>query len=172
MWSYRRDLGPVRMLVIDSRCGRILADGRRSMVSDAEFEWLEHQVDDGGFEHLVVVTSHALAAAAGAPRHRVVERGAVRRSRGAGCAARTGEWVRRAVDLEHWAAFRKSFDRLAALFERVGRGEHGAPRPPTICVLSGDVHHSYVAEADYQPELAAASTRSPARRSTTRSILS
>ena len=57
MWSYRRDLGPVRLLVIDSRCGRVLADGRRSMISDPEFEWVEHQVDDGGFEHLVVVTS-------------------------------------------------------------------------------------------------------------------
>ena len=57
MWSYRRDLGPVRMLVIDSRCGRVLADGRRSMISDPEFEWVERQVDDGGFEHLVVVTS-------------------------------------------------------------------------------------------------------------------
>ena len=28
MWSYRRDYGPVRLLVIDSRCGRILASGR------------------------------------------------------------------------------------------------------------------------------------------------
>jgi hypothetical protein len=68
--------------------------------------------------------------------------------------ARTGEWVRRAVDLEHWAAFRTSFDRLSALFERVGRGRHGAPPPSTICVLSGDVHHSYVSEADYEPPLA------------------
>ena len=57
MWSYRRNLGPVRLLVIDSRCGRVLADGRRSMVSDPEFDWIEDQVDDGGFEHLVVATS-------------------------------------------------------------------------------------------------------------------
>ena len=63
------------------------------------------------------------------------------------------EWLRRAVDLEHWAAFRKSFDRLARLFERVGRGEHGGAAPATICVLSGDVHHTYVSEADYEEPL-------------------
>jgi hypothetical protein len=67
---------------------------------------------------------------------------------------RMAEWVRRAVDLEHWAAFRMSFDRLAALFERVGRGEGGGKAPSTICVLSGDVHHTYVSEADYKVPLA------------------
>ena len=39
--------------------------------------------------------------------------------------ARFGEWLRRAVDLEHWAAFRESFDRLTGLFARIGRGAHG-----------------------------------------------
>src|SRR3954454_24383207 len=34
-WSYRRDLGRIRLLVIDSRCGRILDSGKRSMLSDA-----------------------------------------------------------------------------------------------------------------------------------------
>jgi len=152
MWSYRRDFGPVRLLVVDSRCGRILADGHRSMISDAEFEWVEAQVEDGAFEHLVVVTSmpwllpRALhdveswneALAAGSRGRRL---------------ARMAEWLRRAVDLEHWAAFRKSFDRLARLFAHVGRGEHGGPPPATISVLSGDVHHTYVSEADYPDPL-------------------
>ena len=148
MWSYRRDFGPVRLLVIDSRCGRILADGHRSMISDKEFEWVEQQTVDDDFDHLVVVTSmpwllpralHDIeswneALAAGS-RGRVM--------------GRIAEWVRRAVDLEHWAAFRISFDRLAALFERVGRGEGERRAPATICVLSGDVHHTYISEADY-----------------------
>jgi hypothetical protein len=152
-WSYRRDYGPVRLLVIDSRCGRILADGHRSMVSDVEFDWIEQQTADAEFEHLVVVTSmpwllpralHDIeswneALAAGS-RGRIM--------------GRMAEWVRRAVDLEHWAAFRHSFDRLAALFERVGRGEGGRQAPSTICVLSGDVHHTYVSEADYKVPLA------------------
>jgi hypothetical protein len=148
MWSYRRDFGPVRLLVIDSRCGRILADGHRSMISDREFDWVEAQTEDRDFEHLVVVTSmpwllpralHDIeswneALAAGS-RGRVM--------------GRMAEWVRRAVDLEHWAAFRASFDRLAALFERLGRDDGGRRAPATICVLSGDVHHTYISEAEY-----------------------
>ena len=55
-WSYRRDLGDVRLLVIDSRCGRILDDGDRSMVADAEFSWIEEQVD-GDYDHLLIGTS-------------------------------------------------------------------------------------------------------------------
>jgi hypothetical protein len=66
---------------------------------------------------------------------------------------RLAESVRRAVDLEHWAAFRKSFDRLADLFARVGRGEVGTKAPATICVLAGDVHHTYIAEAEYPQPL-------------------
>lgn len=152
MWSYRRDFGPVRLIVIDSRCGRVLADGHRSMIGDAEFGWIERQVEDGDVNHLVIATSmpwllpralHDIeswneALSAGS-RGRVL--------------ARIGEWIRRAVDLEHWAAFRTSFDRLARLFARVGRGEHGGHAPATITVISGDVHHSYISEADYDPPL-------------------
>ncbi len=146
-WSYRRDFGRVRLLVIDSRCGRMLADGRRSMLSEAEFAWVERQLR-GEYDHLLIGTSlpwllpRALhdveswneALCAG-------DRGSV--------PAEVGEKLRRAADLEHWAAFRQSFDRLAYLLARVGRGEHGGPAPATICVLSGDVHHAYVARAVY-----------------------
>jgi hypothetical protein len=153
MWSYRRDLGDVRLLVIDSRCGRILADGQRSMVGEAEFAWIEAQVEDGQYDHLVVGSSlpwllpralhdleswdEALSAGLRGPH-----------------LARFGEWLRRAVDLEHWAAFRASFDRLTRLFARIGRGDHGGRPPATICVISGDVHHTYVSEAAYPESMA------------------
>ncbi|MEU6129413.1 alkaline phosphatase D family protein [Saccharopolyspora sp. NPDC047091] len=57
------------------------------------------------------------------------------------------ERVRQAGDLEHWAAFGESFDRLSELLREA------ADRPDTasVSVLSGDVHHSYVAEAVYAP---------------------
>ena len=146
-WSYRRDFGRVRTLVIDSRCGRILADGQRAMVGDDEFAWIEREIEDGPVDHLVVATSMPWLL----PRalHEIeswdeVLAGSRRRP-----VARLGEWLRRSADLEHWAAFRASFDRLAGLFGRIGRGENGAAPPATICVLSGDVHHSYVAEAHY-----------------------
>ena len=148
MWSFRRDIGAVRLLVIDSRCGRILANGQRSMIGDAEFNWIEAQVGDGDFDHLVIGTSlpwllpralHDLES-----WDEALAAGALGRA-----LASFGEWLRRAVDLEHWAAFRRSFDRLTALFARVGSGRHGSMPPATICVLSGDVHHTYVSQADF-----------------------
>ncbi|MCX5046575.1 alkaline phosphatase family protein [Aldersonia sp. NBC_00410] len=149
-WSYRRDLGPARLLVIDSRCGRVLADGRRSMVSEPEFDWIVQQTE-GDYDHLLVGTSLPWLL----PRAlHDVESWDERLASGARGArpARWAEKLRRAADLEHWAAFRDSFDRLARLFGEVGgghrTGERGRP-PATICVLSGDVHHAYVAEATY-----------------------
>jgi hypothetical protein len=149
MWSYRRDIGRVRLLVIDSRCGRILADGRRSMIGEDEFAWIERQAVDGSYDHLVVGTSlpwllprtlHDLESAdealAGGSRGRVL--------------AWIGERLRRAIDLEHWAAFRESFERLGNLFARIGSGAEGTSPPATICVLSGDVHHTYVSEASFR----------------------
>jgi phosphodiesterase/alkaline phosphatase D-like protein len=146
MWSYRRDLGHVRLIVIDSRCGRVLADARRQMISGAEFGWVRDQVEDGEYDHLVVATSMPWLL----PRalHEIESWDEVlaqpRRGR---LVAGIGEWMRRVADLEHWAAFRASFDQLAELFGRIGRGEHGAEPPATICVVSGDVHHTYVALA-------------------------
>ncbi|HET8600834.1 MAG TPA: alkaline phosphatase D family protein [Segeticoccus sp.] len=146
-WSYRRDLCRTRLLVVDSRCGRMLEADDRSMLSEREWSWVEAQVD-GDYDHLLLGTSlpwllpralHDLESwderLAGGTKGPTV--------------ARFGEWLRQRADLEHWSAFRGSFDRLAALLASVGRGERTAGgRPPaTICVLSGDVHHAYVAQA-------------------------
>jgi phosphodiesterase/alkaline phosphatase D-like protein len=145
-WSYRRDFGPVRLLVIDSRAGRILEGGERSMIGDAEFEWIEEQAA-GGFDHLLIGTSlpwllpNALAAA-----QSVNERACAR----PGLRGRVSEWFRQLADLEHWPSFRDSFDRLARLIARVA-GEGAA----SVNVLSGDVHHAYVARARFPAETAA-----------------
>jgi len=148
-WSYRRDLGDVRLLVIDSRCGRMLADGRREMVSDAEFRWIEEQVE-GDYDHLLVGTS--LPWLMPKALHDVESWNEVLCGGAHGrLMARWAEKLRQAADLEHWAAFRSSFDRLAHLFACVGRGDHaGSAGPPaTVCVLSGDVHHAYAAKVRY-----------------------
>jgi hypothetical protein len=148
MWSYRRDLGNVRLVVIDSRCGRILAEGERSMISTQEFDWIEAQMTEGSYDHLVVGTSLPWLLPRALHDVESWDEGLAGGAHGR-LAARFGEWLRRAVDLEHWAAFRKSFDLLAGLFARIGRGEDGLAAPATICVVSGDVHHTYLAEADY-----------------------
>jgi hypothetical protein len=151
-WSFCRDFGATRLLVIDSRCGRILADGRRSMVSEEEFAWIVDRTA-GDFDHLLIGTSlpwllaralHDLEA-----WNEQLAGGARGRFR-----ARWSEKLRRAADLEHWAAFRESFEALADLVRSIARGERaGRAAPASICILSGDVHHAYAAEAFYDEAL-------------------
>ncbi len=143
-WSYRRDFGRVRLLVIDSRCGRILEGDHRSMISDREFEWIDDQarVD---VDHLLVGSSlpwlmgRALHDIEAWNEHMCTKYDGTRRGR-------WSEKFRQGADMEHWAAFGESFRRLARLFAEIGSGPSA---PATICVLSGDVHHAYVAEARY-----------------------
>ncbi|MFG2512780.1 alkaline phosphatase D family protein [Streptomyces sp. NPDC048584] len=146
-WSYRRDFGRVRLLMVDSRAARVLEEGRRSMLDRAEADWLREQALDGrdSYDHLLIGTSlpwllphlvHDVEAWSSA---------LCRGDKGARW-ARFGERLRRAADLEHWAAFPESFGELAELIAEVGAGP-GAPA--TVCVLSGDVHHAYVAEPSW-----------------------
>ena len=39
-----------------------------------------------------------------------------------------GEWIRQAVDLEHWGAFQRSFQQVADLVTEVADGRRGTPR--------------------------------------------
>ncbi len=146
-WSYRRDFGPVRMVVIDSRCGRILDEPHRAMVGRSEADWIESQVD-GDLDHLLLATSLPWLLPRAVHDLESWDEAISSGSRGPRM-ARFGEKLREAADLEHWAAFRRSFDWLAGLVERVGRTAAGHRPPATVCVLSGDVHHQYVAEAHW-----------------------
>jgi hypothetical protein len=140
-FSFRWDLGHSRFLMIDSRNGRILEDGSHLMLSESEFSWIERQAAaPGRVDHLMIGTSvpwllpHAIGAL-----ETVNEIAAAR----PGWRGRLGETIRRASDLEHWAAFRESFDRLTGMITR-----SASSGPATVSVLSGDVHHSYAARAD------------------------
>ncbi len=145
-WSYCRDLGRTRLVVIDSRIGRVLDEDRRSMLDEGEWEWLTEQVT-GDFDHLLIGTSDPLILA---PALHYAERFGEAIARGAWgpVAAKQGEKMRRSADLDHWPAFGDSFERLTALLARIGAGELGTA-PATITVLSGDVHHAYLAELAY-----------------------
>ena len=73
--------------------------------------------------------------------------------------AAVSEKIRRAGDFEHWAAFRKSFEKLTSMIRDVARGDHATAMgraPATVCVLSGDVHHAYIARPEYPEELQSA----------------
>jgi hypothetical protein len=146
-WSFRRDLGSTRLVVLDSRAGRILDEGGRQMLSDGEWRWVEEQLDPCEYEHLVLATSLPWLLA---PALHHLETWNERVCGGAWgrTAARAGEKLRQGLDLEHWSAFNGSFDRLTDLLAEIGSGARG-PAPKTISVLSGDVHHAYVAEASF-----------------------
>lgn len=148
-WSYRRDIGGIRVLVLDSRCGRILAHGQRSMVSEQEFRWIEQQLS-GDYDHLLVGTSLPWLLA---PSLHDIEAWNEALCNGAGSErwVRWSEKIRRGADLEHWAAFMASFQRLAGLLEAVANGDYAERSPASVCVLSGDVHHAYVSQAQFSP---------------------
>ena len=102
-WSYCRDVGGTRIVVVDSRAGRVLEEGRRSMVDEDEWDWVtEHATGD--VDHLLIATS--LPFLLGRGMHYVEAWGeAVAGGAWGPLAARLGERLRRTVDLEHWAAF-------------------------------------------------------------------
>jgi PhoD-like phosphatase len=146
-WSYCRDLGRTRLVVIDSRAGRVLEEGSRSMLDEAEWDWLEQHLT-GDFDHLLVATS--LPWLLGRGMH-FAEAWSEKVAGGAWGEAFVpiAERIRQTVDLEHWAAFSESFARLAELLRSVGAGERG-PAPASIVVLSGDVHHAYLYEVGFR----------------------
>jgi len=143
-WSYRRDFGRVRLVMIDSRAGRVLDPGERAMVDEDEWRWIEDTAT-GGCDHLLLGTSLPWLLAPGMHEleawNEAVCEGAWGRH-----AARAGERIRQALDLEHWAAFQRSFRRLCRLTTEVAAGRRGEA-PATIVALSGDVHHAYLSEA-------------------------
>ncbi|GIM83089.1 alkaline phosphatase D family protein [Salinispora arenicola] len=156
-WSFALDIGRTRLVMLDNRCSRVLASGQRAILPPGEWSWLVDQAH-GTYDHLVVGCSlpwllppsiHHVEAwnekLADSPRRWVAD---------------AAEKLRRALDLEHWAAFRRSFDALGALFARIGGGTPDEPgrhpdtgptsaAPASISVLGGDVHHSYVARARF-----------------------
>jgi hypothetical protein len=147
-WAYYRDFGRSRLLVIDSRAARVLGDGHRDMVDTEEWDWIvEHA--RGSFDHLILVTTLPAFAPHGI-HHLEAWSEAVCAGRWGSAPARLGELVRRAVDLEHWAAFQRAFEQLVDLLRDISTGLGGEP-PATITILSGDVHTTYAAEVDLGP---------------------
>jgi hypothetical protein len=143
-WSYRRDFGRVRLLMVDTRAARVLDEEHRSMLDPGEAAWLREQAldDKESYDHLLLGTSLPWLLPHLVHDAEAWNAALCRGERGARW-ARFGEDLRRRADLEHWAAFPASFDALAALIAEAGSGPEA---PATVLVLSGDVHHAYVAE--------------------------
>ncbi|MET0480727.1 MAG: alkaline phosphatase D family protein, partial [Mycetocola sp.] len=142
-WSYCRDFGDTRLVVVDSRAARNLAPDNRELLDQEEMSWLDDRMR-GGFRNLLVATSLPFLLPMGLHH---VESWDEALSQGAWGkrAGRIGEKLRQAVDLEHWAAFQDSFRKVAVMVSEVADGKRG-PAPETVAFLSGDVHFSYMSE--------------------------
>ncbi|MFE5628417.1 alkaline phosphatase D family protein [Streptomyces sp. NPDC056543] len=152
-WSYRRDFGRTRLLMIDTRAARLLKEDARAMLDPAEAAWVREQAlsDRGSYDHLLVGTSLPWLLPPLIHDAESWNAALCRGERGGpdGRWARFAEDLRQRADLEHWAAFPSSFEALTRLIAEAGGGPDA---PATVCVLSGDVHHAYVAEPRWPDE--------------------
>jgi hypothetical protein len=145
-WSFCRDIGPARVVMVDSRAGRVLDPGDRSMVDPEEWEWITDHAT-GDVDHLLIGTSLPLIM--GPAMHWLEAWNELTADGKWGKAVKKlAEKLRQELDLEHWPAFQMSFRRMCEHLREVGAGHRGAA-PSTICVLSGDVHHAYLAEVGF-----------------------
>ncbi|MFN2612050.1 MAG: alkaline phosphatase D family protein [Solirubrobacterales bacterium] len=146
-WSFYRDLGRTRLIVMDSRAGRVLEEDRRSIFDDHEWEWITEHTR-GDFDHLLIGTSDPFLMTKGFHYLEAWNEQVADGVWGAG-AAKLAERMRRSVDFDHWPSFKRSFAELTELLREVGAGKRGTA-PASIVVLSGDVHHAYLAEAAFR----------------------
>jgi hypothetical protein len=149
-WSYHCDLGNTRLLMIDSRGGRVLQEDRRSMIDAEEWAWISDKAT-GGFDHLLIGTSLPLFLSPGMHHLQSWDERLCSGVWG-GRAASWAESFRRSQDLDHWASFDDSFAAMVRLIGDVASGEKGDP-PSTVLILSGDVHHGYLAEATFEKDV-------------------
>jgi hypothetical protein len=164
-WSFARTLpgtgGGVRVVMLDSRSRRVV-EGARLMADEEEWRWLTESVT-GDFGHVVIATSVPPLLPRGI---HTLEAWTERICAGAwgGRAARLGERLRQAFDLEHWPSFDASFGQLEELLTSLagGRLSPRATPPATVTVISGDVHHSYLTAVDL-PRSDTADSARPAR---------
>jgi hypothetical protein len=146
-WSFARDVGDARLVVIDSRAGRQVVPGHRELVQDEEWEWIRAQATRPA-RHLLLASSVPFLLAPGLHHVEAFDEALTEGAWGRGGRG-AGEKLRRLAILDHWASFQRTFGRLADLLDDIAHGRCGEA-PATIVMLSGDVHHGYLAEVGFR----------------------
>jgi hypothetical protein len=140
-FAFHRDFGRSRLVVIDSRAARVLVEGRRDMVDDEEWQWIAEHTR-GAYDHLIIASTLPVFMTPGIDGLEAWSEQVCAGAWGR-LAARTGEKLRRALDLDHWPAFQRSFKTMIDLLHELAEGPDS---PGTISFIGGDVHTAYVAE--------------------------
>ena len=164
-FAFHRDFGRSRLVVIDSRAARVLAEGRRDMVDDEEWQWIAEHAR-GAYDHLIIASTLPVFMTPGVDGleawNEAVCSGAWGR-----LAARVGEKLRRALDLEHWPAFQRSFRTMVELLHELAEGA-GRTRARSRSSAATCTRPTSRRSSSGERQRAA-SSRSSARRSATRS---
>ncbi|MGN6189489.1 MAG: alkaline phosphatase D family protein [Conexibacter sp.] len=145
-WSYVRELGEALLVVIDSRAGRQVAPGRRELIQDEEWQWVAEQARRPA-RHLLLASSVPFLLAPGLHHVEAFDEALAEGAWGR-VGELLGERLRRLAVVDHWASFQRSFRRFAELIDDVAHGRAG-DAPASIVLLSGDVHHCYLAEVGF-----------------------
>jgi hypothetical protein len=142
-FSYYRDLGPARLVMIDARTGRQLQPGQRQIMTDDEWQWIQSNAD-GDYEHLMLASSLPFLLSYGMHHIEAWAEAVGDRAWGNRLCG-FAERVRLAADLDHWACFQHSYRAFEEFVIEVATGRRGRP-PSTLLLFGGDVHHCWVSE--------------------------
>jgi len=147
-WSYVRELGNALLVVIDSRAGRQVTPGQRELIQDEEWAWVVEQARRPA-RHLLLASSVPFLLAPGLHHVEAFDEALAEGAWGR-VGEVLGERLRRLAVVDHWASFQRSFRRFAELIDDVAHGR-ACDAPASIVLLSGDVHHCYLAEVGFRP---------------------
>jgi hypothetical protein len=148
-WAYYRDFGNSRLLVLDSRAGRVLASRDREMLDNGEWGWIVDR-SSGAFDHIVIASTLPIFLPHGI-HHLEAWNEALCADRWGRTIGRLSELLRRLFDLEHWAAFNRSFERICDWLRTVSAGTEDFRAPGSVVLLGGDVHNTHVSEIELAP---------------------
>jgi hypothetical protein len=149
-FSFDRHLGNVHLVVMDVRNGRVLAPGARRMLDTGEWEWVRQRALEPA-QHLVLASSLPVFVPGGL--HGIQQwNEAVCDGAWGSLAARWSEKLRRAIDLEGWPAFDRSFAEMEELLRDIARSDEVRRAPATVSIVGGDIHFGYVADVHLPDE--------------------
>ena len=143
-FAFHRDFGRSRLVVVDSRAARVLAEGRRDMVDAGEWDWIVQHAR-GSYDHLVIASTVPVFTARH-PLPRGLERGGLRRPLGRPRRAAGREAPPRARP-RALAGLPALVRQMVELLGELASGESGTA-PGSIVLIGGDVHTAYIAEVE------------------------
>ncbi|CAM3172467.1 hypothetical protein BST27_13655 [Mycobacterium intermedium] len=155
-FSFFRDLGPARLIMLDARTGRVLESGQRRIMTDAEWDWITSKID-GDYEHLILASSLPFLLPNGMHNIEAWSEAVTDGAWGSRLCA-LGERVRIMANLDHWACFQRSYRAFEGLVVDIATGRRGQA-PASLIMFGGDVHHCWVSKVALPDDAPATRTR-------------